>query len=119
MGEAMAEFLERAPQDKPFCLSDSFNVPHGSQALSMGLEWNMKSPANENPALKGTTNVLGMITAEVTEDGLKDIRTVPLPGHSRAPKAPEWQLRAFKRQDLVQRMIEAGKLLKISQAPLS
>jgi hypothetical protein len=55
---------------------------------------------------------LGMITAEVTGEGLKDIRTIPLPGHSWTPKAPDWQLRAFTRSDLVQRMIAAGGLIK-------
>jgi hypothetical protein len=60
----------------------------------------------------GTYKLLGMITAEVTGEGLKDIRTVPLPGHGQAPTAPDWQLRAFERPDLVQRMIGAGKLLK-------
>jgi hypothetical protein len=61
--------------------------------------------------------LLGMITAEVTGEGLKDIRTVPLPGHSWTPTPPEWQLRAFTRSDLVERMVEAGKLLKQSQHP--
>lgn len=60
---------------------------------------------------------LGMITAEVTEEGLKDIRTVPLPGHSWTPTPPEWQLRAFTRSDLVERMVKSGKLLKRSQHP--
>lgn len=60
----------------------------------------------------GTSKALGLITAEVTGRGLKNIRTIPLPGHRRAPKAPDWQLRAFERQDLVKRMIEGGKLLK-------
>ena len=60
---------------------------------------------------------LGMITAEVTGEGLKDIRTIPLPGHSWTPTAPEWQLRAFTRSDLVERMIKSGELLKHSQNP--
>lgn len=55
---------------------------------------------------------LGLITAEVTQQGLKDIRTVPLPGHGRTPKAPDWQLHAFERQDLVQRMTAAGGIIK-------
>jgi arylsulfatase A-like enzyme len=58
MGEAMSEFLDRAPAGRPFCLSVSFNVPHGSQTSSMHTgypEWSrMTRPANENPALKGT-----------------------------------------------------------------
>lgn len=56
MAEAMAEFLEQAPEGEPFCLSVSFNVPHGSQVTSMhdGYKgWHsMKRPANENIALK-------------------------------------------------------------------
>lgn len=54
MGEAMAEFLEGAPRDKPFCLSVSFSVPHGSQARSMLPEFTMKHPANKSPALQGS-----------------------------------------------------------------
>lgn len=58
MGEAVTEFLDTAPKDKPFCLSVSFNVPHGSQTTSMHMdypEWHgMKRPANENPKLKGS-----------------------------------------------------------------
>lgn len=57
MGECIAEFLDGLPQDKPFCLSVSFNVPHGSQTTSMypGYpDWRrMTRPANENPKLKG------------------------------------------------------------------
>jgi hypothetical protein len=60
---------------------------------------------------------LGMITAEVTEEGLKNIRTIPLPGHSWTPTPPEWQLRAFTRSDLVERMVKSGKLLNRSQQP--
>ena len=58
MGEAVTEFLDTAPKDKPFCLSVSFNVPHGSQTTSMHMdypEWHeMKRPANESPKLKGS-----------------------------------------------------------------
>lgn len=56
MGDAMAEFLDSAPAGKPFCLSVSFNVPHGSQTTSMYSdypEWHqMTRPANENPKLR-------------------------------------------------------------------
>ncbi|MEM9280903.1 MAG: sulfatase-like hydrolase/transferase [Verrucomicrobiota bacterium] len=59
MGEAMAEFLEQRPDDQPFCLSVSFNVPHGSQTTSMHWDypdWRLMSrPANENPDLQGST----------------------------------------------------------------
>ena len=65
----------------------------------------------------GSEKWLGIITAEITGEGLKDIRTVPLPGHSRSPTPPEWQLRAFTRSDLVERMVKSGKLLKRSQHP--
>jgi arylsulfatase A-like enzyme len=57
MGEAMLEFLEQAPTDRPFCLSVSFNVPHGSQTTSMHsgyADWQrMSQPANANPKLAG------------------------------------------------------------------
>ena len=57
MGEAIGKFLETRPKDKPFCLSVSFNVPHGSQTTSMYTdykEWRLMSKAaNENPKLKG------------------------------------------------------------------
>lgn len=56
MGEAIRNFLENAPGTKPFCLSVSFNVPHGSQTTSMYTDYegwhDMKRPANENPKLK-------------------------------------------------------------------
>ena len=46
------------PQDKPFCLSVSFNVPHGSQTTSMYPDYpdwhKMTRAANENPKLKGS-----------------------------------------------------------------
>lgn len=57
MGEAMTAFLDQVPGDRPFSLSVSFNVPHGSQTTSMYPdypEWHqMTRPANENPKLKG------------------------------------------------------------------
>lgn len=58
MGEAMAEFLEQRPEDQPFCLSVSFNIPHGSQTTSMHWDYpdwrKMLRPANENPDLQGS-----------------------------------------------------------------
>jgi len=58
MGEAMNEFLEQLPGDRPFCLSVSFNVPHGSQTTSMYADYEdwrkMTRPANDNPALRGS-----------------------------------------------------------------
>ena len=58
MGEAMAKFLADLPGGKPFCLSVSFNVPHGSQTTSMYPDYpdwrRMTRPANENPKLKGS-----------------------------------------------------------------
>lgn len=57
MGEAIEDFLDNRSKEKPFCLSVSFNVPHGSQTKSMyeGYEdWSsMSKQANENPQLKG------------------------------------------------------------------
>jgi len=57
MGERIGEFFEGLPNDKPFCLSVSFNVPHGSQTTSMYPDYpdwhRMTRPANENPKLQG------------------------------------------------------------------
>ncbi len=57
MGEAMQRFLATAPEEEPFCLSVSFNVPHGSQTTSMYTGYpgwrDMLRPANENPRLRG------------------------------------------------------------------
>lgn len=57
MGESIEQFLKQAPKDKPFCLSVSFSVPHGSQIKSM-YPGNRESeicmiPANEYEKLKG------------------------------------------------------------------
>ena len=57
MGESIEMFFDSLDTGKPFCLSVSFNVPHGSQTTSMYTgydDWkNMSRPANENPKLKG------------------------------------------------------------------
>jgi len=57
MGEGMTSFLDQVPGGRPFSLSVSFNVPHGSQTTSMYADypdWHlMKRPANENPKLRG------------------------------------------------------------------
>lgn len=53
MGEAIEQFLDSCPKDKPFCLSVSFSTPHGSISGSMfpeegGGTKRMTIPANEN-----------------------------------------------------------------------
>ncbi|MEM9017578.1 MAG: sulfatase-like hydrolase/transferase [Verrucomicrobiota bacterium] len=57
MGEAIGDFLDQAPNDRPFSLSVSFNVPHGSQAQSMFADYpdwrKLGRPANENADLQG------------------------------------------------------------------
>jgi arylsulfatase A-like enzyme len=58
MGEAMTKFFDGIPANKPFCLSVSFNVPHGSQTTSMYPDYpdwkRMSRPANGNPKLRGS-----------------------------------------------------------------
>lgn len=55
MSECMDEFLDTAPDDKPFCLSVSFSAPHGSISGSMypgeNGDTRMIHPANENPEI--------------------------------------------------------------------
>jgi hypothetical protein len=66
----------------------------------------------ETPAYEpGNDRMNGMVTAEVSADGLRNIRISPLPGGNKAPSVPEWQLRVFKDPHLVQRMIQAGNLI--------
>jgi hypothetical protein len=57
----------------------------------------------------GNKTLLGTISAEVTEQGLRNIRTKPAPGGTGAPSVPGWQIDRLKMPDLVHRMIEAGK----------
>lgn len=52
-GDSIQRFLAAVPPDKPFCLSVSFSVPHGSQTSTMYGPKDMTLPANENPELKG------------------------------------------------------------------
>lgn len=58
MGEYIEKFLQERPEDKPFCLSVSFNVPHLTQCASMHPDVekprHMLEPANNNPRLKGS-----------------------------------------------------------------
>lgn len=57
IGEGVEKFLDGVPSERSFCLSVSFNVPHGSQTTSMYTgydQWHkMLIPANENPKLQG------------------------------------------------------------------
>ena len=57
MGESIEMFFDSLPGDRPFCLSVSFNVPHGSQTTSMHTGYtgwhSMTRPASENPRLIG------------------------------------------------------------------
>jgi len=49
MGESIKHFLDSVPENKPFNLSVSFSVPHGSTTGTMH-KWS--EPANKNPKLK-------------------------------------------------------------------
>jgi arylsulfatase A-like enzyme len=61
MDEGIAQFLDQAPDDEPFCMSVSFSAPHGSVSGTMHPddygkkgkmgEW-MSTPANTNPLIK-------------------------------------------------------------------
>ena len=56
--------------------------------------------------------VNGLIAAEVTAEGLKNIRVGPMPGSSDVPVVPDWQMEVFKHGHTVERMIELGKRIK-------
>ena len=57
MGESIEDFLQKTTKEKPFCLSVSFSVPHGSQIMSMHPESRQAEiclePANNYEKLKG------------------------------------------------------------------
>ncbi|WP_321376208.1 sulfatase-like hydrolase/transferase [uncultured Draconibacterium sp.] len=79
MGESMERFLDSVPDDKPFCLSVSFSVPHGSQTTSMFPENEeagiMLVAANENPRLKGSPfydKLYRNLTIEIPEETATD-----------------------------------------------
>lgn len=61
---------------------------------------------------KGTTHALARIKAEVTADGLKDVSLSPPPGQTAAAEVPDWQIDIFQRADMIERMKQAGELLK-------
>lgn len=67
----------------------------------------------ESPAYEPQSReVNGVIAAEVTADGLKNIRVGPLPGSSHVPVVPDWQMEVFTHGHTVERMIELGKQIK-------
>lgn len=67
----------------------------------------------ESPAYEPESReVNGLIAAEVTAEGLKNIRVVPLPGSSHVPVVPDWQMEVFTHGHTVERMIELGKQIK-------
>jgi arylsulfatase A-like enzyme len=79
MGESIEMFLDSLDPGKPFCLSVSFNVPHGSQTQSMYTDYDdwrrMSRPANENPKLKGNRfydELYRDIGIRIPEDCCKD-----------------------------------------------
>ena len=67
----------------------------------------------ESPAYEPTSReVNGIISAEVTPEGLKNIRISPLPGSSVAPTVPDWQMEVFTHGHAVGRLIELGQQIK-------
>ncbi len=67
----------------------------------------------ETPAYEPMSRkVNGIITAEVTPEGLKNIRISPLPGSTVTPTVPDWQMEVFIHIHPVERLIELGKKIK-------
>jgi len=61
MGECMDDFLNSIPVDKPFCLSVSFSVPHGSQTTTMYPDVSRRSqhdaPGQRKPQAEGPSHL--------------------------------------------------------------
>ncbi len=73
MGESITRFLDSTPKDKPFQLSVSFSVPHGSQIKSMH---RYTEPATNNPKLKGHP-IYGSLYRDLTIPIPKETATNP------------------------------------------
>jgi hypothetical protein len=54
----------------------------------------------------------GIISAEVTPEGLKNIRIHPLPGSGVRPRVPDWQMEVFKHMHPIGHLIELGRKIK-------
>ncbi|MDT8389287.1 MAG: DKNYY domain-containing protein [Lentisphaeria bacterium] len=59
-----------------------------------------------------TAKPLAIVKAEVSGDKLENITFSPPPGQVADNEIPDWQVKVFKRADLVKRMKAAGELLK-------
>ena len=87
-------------------VEDSRNTP--TTLFKEGGKLMAESPAYEPTSRK----VNGIISAEVTPEGLKNIRISPLPGSSVAPSVPDWQMEVFMHGHAVGRLIELGQQIK-------
>lgn len=67
-----------------------------------------ESPSYEPSSRK----VNGLISAEVTPDGLSNIRVTPLQGSSYIPNVPDWQMEVFTHAHPANRLIDLGKQIK-------
>ncbi len=94
-------------------VGDLFHLVETSRATPSTLFKEKGKLMTETPAYDPTSRkVNGLITAEVTEEGLKDIRISPLPGSSDVPTVPDWQMEVFTHGHPIERMIELGKQIK-------
>lgn len=67
-----------------------------------------ESPSYEPSSRK----VNGLISAEVTADGLTNIKVTPLQGSSYVPNVPDWQMEVFTHAHPANRLIDLGKQIK-------
>ena len=67
-----------------------------------------ESPSYEPSSRK----VNGLISAEVTADGLINIKVTPLQGSSFVPNVPDWQMEVFTHAHPANRLIDLGKQIK-------
>lgn len=67
----------------------------------------------ESPAYDPTSSkVNGIISAEVTQEGLENVRISPLPGSTTPPTVPDWQMEVFTHSHTVERLIKLGEKIK-------
>lgn len=87
-------------------VEDSRNTP--STLFKENGKLMLESPAYE--PVSGKVN--GIISAEVTPEGLRKIQVSALPGSNDVPEVPDWQMEVFTHGRNAGQMIELGKRIK-------
>lgn len=92
--------------DLIFLVESSRSTP--TTLFKEGGKLRAESPAYEPISRK----VNGILSAEVTPEGLRNIQVSALPGSNRVPEVPDWQMEVFTHGRNPGQMIQLGKRIK-------